>query len=233
MELFQQQLAPSASLKIAGGLLVLVSLPFLHVLGGTQLILLAAATAVSVHVYRAPESVVVAGPLFILAVNVFFPSAARFDPSNTVPAWEMRYWAVGLLLITGAALLRLRSQAWRKLPRSLKFFLIAALAASVFGAARGNDISYVARQLFGSVLLVAYFAFAQHFSNEDNFCQSMRTYALPCVTAFVLYYAWVFPERGLHKELTNLPTQTCILAILFAGQGGRRSRLVSAVMMIP
>jgi len=233
MDFVEQRLAPSDSFRIAAGLLGIAALPLIIAVGGMPIVLLVVAVGFAFRVYQNPKDLIVAGPLFVLAANVFLPSAARLDATNTDPAWEMRYWAAGLLLITIAPLPKLGWKVWAQAPRSLQCFLSVALAASLYGAARGNDLSYVLRQLFGSVLLGAYFILAQRFGGENEFCRTVRNYAVPCIGVFILYYAWVFREYGIHKEITSLPTQCGMLAILFAARGGWKWRAASCVMMLP
>ena len=233
MQVFAQQLSPGDSLKIAAALLAVCTLPCISAMGGMGVVVVFLALWLSVHVYWAPETSIVVGPLFLFGVNVFYPSAARWDATNTDPASEMRYWAAGLLVITLAALWKLRRSVMRYFPTSLRCFLLVAIAASVFGALTGNELSYVARQLFGSLLLGAYFAFGQQFGDEDRFLCKMRDYAVPCVVALVIYYAWIFPQEGIHKEITSLPTQSAVLAILFAAQEGWKWRSAAVLMMMP
>src|SRR3954453_1097779 len=233
MQVFAQQLSPSDSLKIAAALLAACTVAWISTIGGMGVVVVILALWLSVHVYCTPAASIVISPLFLLAVNVFYPSAARWDATNTDPASEMRYWAAGLLVITLTALWRLRHSVLRFIPTSLRCFLLVAIAASFFGAIVGNALSYVARQLFGSLLLGVYFAFGQQFSDEDTFLCKMRDYAVPCVVAFLIYYAWIFPQEGIHKEITSLPTQSGILAILFAARGGWKWWSAAVLMMMP
>ena len=185
-------------------------------------LLLVFAAIIAVRVYQHPQEAIVAGPMFLLATNVFFPSVARFDANNGTEPWEMYYWASGILLITLAALMKLDPAAMSRLPRSLLAFLLVSVAASVYGIARGNGSSYVFRQWFGSLLFGAYFLLATKYGGEEYFLRKMRAYAVPCMLAFVVYYIAVFSQYGVHKEITTLGTQGGILATLFAAKAGWR-----------
>jgi hypothetical protein len=201
-------------------------------LGGMPWLLLALAGVLAARVYQHPKEVVVAGPAFLLAANVFFPSAARFDANNGIEPREMYYWASGILLITLASLLRLKLTTVLQLPRSLLSFLAVSVAAFGYGIARGNEPSYVFRQWFGSLLFGAYFLLATSYGNEEHFLQKMRAYAVPCVLAFVAYYAAVFHEYGVHKEITTIGTQGGILATLFAARTGWRWWSAAAIVAL-
>jgi hypothetical protein len=195
-------------------------------------VLLVFACILAVRVYRHPKEAIVSGPMFLLAVNVFFPSVARFDAGNTTEPWEMYYWATGILLITLAALLKLKPAATLQLPKSLLIFLLISVVASIYGIARGNGPSYIFRQWFGSLLFGAYFLLATHYGNEEYFLRKMRAYAVPCMLAFVVYYIAVFDQHGVHKEITTLGTQGGILATLFAAKTGWRWWISAAVVAL-
>jgi hypothetical protein len=228
------RLAAADAAKIAAGLTVILVLPMVSFWGGMPALLTVFASALALHVYRVPGSVIFVGPLFLLAADVFLPSAARFDSNNLAEPWEMYYWAAGILLITLAPLPKLGWKAWTQCPRSLQAFALVAVGASVYGYAHGISPNYVLRQLFGSLLLVAYFIFAQQYGDEETFLRKTLTYGVPCALAFMIYYAWVFPERGIHKEITSVGTQCAILGILFAARGsGRRWAAAATMFVVP
>jgi hypothetical protein len=219
-ELAQNRLAPADAFAVAGILSGIICVLVAALLGGMPILSLTFAAILAVRVYQFPQDAVVAGPIFLLAANVFFPSVARFDAGNATEPWEMYYWASGILLITPAALLKLRPGALRPLPKSLLIFLLVSAAASGYGLARGNAPSYVFRQWFGTLLFGAYFLLAANYGDEDYFLRKMRAYAVPCMLAFVVYYAAIFGERGMHKEITTLGTQGAMLATLFVAKKG-------------
>ncbi|HEV7522903.1 MAG TPA: hypothetical protein VGP89_17510 [Candidatus Angelobacter sp.] len=195
-------------------------------------LLLVLAVTLAVRVHQHPKEIIVTGPAFLLAANIFFPSAARFDAGNTTEPWEMYYWACGILLITLAALLKLKPAALRRMPKSLLVFLLVSVAASLYGFERGNELSYVIRQWLGILLFGSYFLLATNYGNEEYFLRKMRSYAVPCMLAFVLYYIAMFSRYGVHKEITTIGTQGGILATLFAAQAGWRWWSSAAILAL-
>lgn len=224
------RLAPADAAGIAAVLSAIVVLPLVSFWGGMPILLSGFAAGLALYVYHAPSSVVFVGPLYLLAADVFLPSAARFDSNNLAEPWEMYYWAAGILLITLAPLPKLGWKAWTQCPRSLQAFTLAALGASLYGYAHGIGANYVLRQLFGSVLLVAYFVFACQYGDQEMFLRKTLTYGVPCGLAFMVYYGWAFHEYGIHKEITSVGTQCAILGILFAASGGWRRWLAAGIM---
>ena len=200
------------------------------VCGGLPVLLLLLALVIAVRAYQWPQSAVASGPLFLLACNVFLPSSARiFGVTET---WQLYFWAVGIFLITAAALLGGGYRTLFRLPRSMVAFLLVALVASAYGFARGNESSYVMRQLFGALLLGAYFGLASQARDDEHFYRTLRVYGCVCAIAYVVYYASVFSEYGIHREMGTLGTQGVILAILFAGRGGWRWWAAAGLMLM-
>jgi len=175
--------------------------------GGMQILIMGLAVALAVLVWARPKEAASTAVLFLMACNVLFPTVSRFDWTwRYYQPWEMAYWAAGLLIITLAAVARIGiSDLWR-IPVSVKAFLAVALIATLVGFARGNAVSFVARQLYGSLLLVAYFAIAFRIGDEDLFLRRLRTFGLVCAAGFFVYYAATFGELGFHKEITALAT---------------------------
>jgi hypothetical protein len=231
-ELAQDRLAPADALNLAGILAGIICVFAATLVRGMPAVVLVFATVLAVRVYQHPSEVVVAGPMFLLAVDIFFPSAARFDASNTIEPWEMYYWASGILLITLAAIGKLKPATVSRLPKSLLAFLLVSLAASVYGFARGNEASYVLRQWLGTLLFGAYFLLATNYGKEEYFLRKMRAYAVPCMLAFAVYYVLIFSEYGMHKEITTVGTQGGILATLFAARTGWRWWSSAAIMAL-
>jgi hypothetical protein len=231
-ELAQNRLAPADAFAVAGILSAIICVVGATLLGGIPALSLIFAAVLALRVYQYPKDVVVAGPIFLLAANVFFPSVARFDGGNETEPWEMYYWAGGILLITLAALPKLAPRAALRLPKSLLAFLSVSLASSVYGLARGNVPSYVIRQWFGTLLFGAYFLLAVNYGDEEYFLRKMRTYAVPCMLAFVVYYVAIFSEYGMHKEITSLSTQGGILATLFVAKIGWRWWSSAAILAL-
>lgn len=230
MEQTQPRLAPADAFRYAAALSVLPAVAAAALGGGMPALILVVALGVTVQVYKHPEHAVIAGPVFLMACNVFLPASARFDYRDEI--WQEYFWATGILFITLAAAIRTGWAAALELPRPLMAFLAVAGAASVYGLFRGNGPSFVLRQLFGLLLFVTYFALARHYGDETFFLKQTRAYGVPCVLAFVVYYVWVFGEYGLHKEISSLGTQASGLAILYAAGVGWKWRGATAAMLL-
>lgn len=210
-------LAFSLSILSVGGVLTLF--------GGMKLFVLALAVLLAVVVFQHPKEAIWAGIIYILACQVIFPSAARFDIFGTTPIWEMYYWASGLLIVTLAAILRLGPRSLLRIPISAKAFLLAAIAAGAAGFVKGNAPSHILAQFFGSLLLVLYFAIGLRVADERLFLRRMHTSGLLCAAGFFVYYAAVFSEYGLHKEMTSIGTLEGVIAILCVVTGLVEKRL--------
>ena len=193
-------------------------------------LLMALTLALAIRVYRCPKDSIVAGPLFLLAADVLLPPSSRID--NVSPNPELYLYAAGILLITLAALAGLSFRVACRLPASLWGLLGAAIGASVFGYLHGNESSYVLRQLYGTLLLVAYFVLARQCGNEGTFLQKAKKYGVLCALAFFVYYASVFNEYGFHKEVTVVGMQAGILSILFAARAGWRWKLAQELCFL-
>jgi len=228
----QPRLAPIDAIRYCAILFAIISTAIAGTFGGLPFLLMALAALLTVRVYCHSEEAIVAGPMFLVAANVFLPSSARFGPDAPHPT-EIIYWAAGSLPITLAGISKTGLKPFYKLPRSLQAFAAVAIIASAFGLLRGNDPSYVVRQLYGSLLFATYFALALTSGSEKDFARGLKTYGIPCVLAFVVYYIAVFNEFGLHREITTLGTQTIMLAIFFAIHKHRGYRAAAVLMLVP
>jgi hypothetical protein len=206
------------------GLLSLV--PIAALVGGMAFLMMVLAGALAMRVWLRPEEATSAGVLFLFGCNVLLPSSTRYDWSwQDYKPSEMYYWAAGLLVITLAATARIGIRVLSRVPAPVKAFVLVAIAATAVGFAKGNAPSYVVRQLYGSLLLVAYFAIAFHVGNEELFLRRMRTFGLLCAAGFFVYYAAEFGEYGFHKEMTSLGTLEGAAAILCFAKGLTEKRL--------
>jgi hypothetical protein len=186
-------------------------------------LVIAVAVWIAVLVFQNPKEAISAGILFIIACNVLLPSSSRFDVSQD--AWELYYWATGLLIVTFAAALRLGPRTLMRVPASVKVFFLVASAAALVGFSNGNSPSYVIRQFYGSLLLVLYFAMAYRAGDERLFLRRLRTFGVLCAAGFFVYYAAIFSQYGFHKEITTLATLEGVVAILCVVTGLVERRL--------
>jgi hypothetical protein len=225
--------AGSLALSFWIGLLSLV--PIAALTGSMAFLMMVLACCLAARVWFHPQEATSAGILFLIACNVFFPSSARYDWSWRDFGGEMYYWAAGVLVITLAAVIRIGIRSLLRVPHSVKAIALVAVVSTAVGFAHGNAPSYVIRQLYGSLLLVTYFAIAFRDSDEELFLRRLRTFGLLCAAGFFVYYAAEFSEYGFHKEITSLGTLEGSLAILCFAKGLTEKRLgwmVSAVLLL-
>jgi disulfide bond formation protein DsbB len=204
--------------------------------GGMQILIMGLAAGLAVLVWARPKEATSVAVLFLIACNILLPSTSRYEWTwRYYQPWEMRYWAAGLLTITLAAVSRIGIRVLWRIPASVKAFLAVAFVATLVGFARGNAPSFVIRQLYGSLLLVAYFAIAYHMGDEELFLRRLRTFGLLCAAGFFVYYAATFSELGFHKEITALGTLEGAAGILCFIKGlteKRRGWMVSALVLL-
>jgi hypothetical protein len=202
---------------------VLSLLPIAAIFGGMIYLLMALAVILAIIVYKHPQESAGAGMLYLFACNVVLPHSARFD--GITQPWEMYYWAIGLLIITSAAVARLGLGRLRAIPRSAKVFLWVASAAAIYGVTHGAAFSYVVRQFFGVLLLIIYFAIALHTGDEELLLRRIRTFGVLSAFCFFAYYIAVFGKYGFHKEIGFNGTQAGLLAIVLFIAGAERRKL--------
>src|SRR3974390_3730990 len=126
------------------------------VAGGMKYVIIALAFLIARWFNKKPNEGIAAGTVFLIACNLVFPPASRFDLA-TEP-WEMRYWASGLLIITVGAGAGIGVRNLLRFPAAAKVFLLVAVAAATMGLSKGGSLSYVGRQLYGSTFLFGFLA---------------------------------------------------------------------------
>ncbi len=200
--------------------LLLVALIF----GGMGYLIIALAFGLAVMVWVRPQEAPAAGMLYLFACSVLFPPSGRFEIIPDSPE-EMRYWAVGLLIITASAVARLGLRRVFAVPFPAKVFLAAAFAAAVYGQAHGAATSYVLRQFYGVLLLIIYLGIALNAGNEELLLRRIKTFGVLCAVTTLVYYIAVFGKYGFHKETGFHGAQASLLAILLfmAGMERRKS----------
>lgn len=211
------QLDPAVSARVslflAGG--IVVSLAGLF--GGMQYVILCLALGLGASIIRRPAEAIPAGWLFMALTMTLLPATARFhylDPATEGIDWQQYYWAAGSLVIVLAALYGVGFSRLMRAPAFCKAFALVSIVSAVFGLFRGNDTSYVIRQLYGSILFVLYFAIANSVGDEELLFRRLKTFGPLVAFTFFVYYASVFYEWGFHKEDTSLPIQLGMLAAL-------------------
>jgi len=198
-------------------------LPLAALFGGMAILIMILAVAMAVFVWARPHEAVTTGMLYLFACSVVLPSSARMDGLGNDNS-EMSYWAVGLLIITAAAVARIGLRRVVAVPLSVKVFLTVAFASAVYGEMHGAAMSYVLRQLYGVLLLIVYFGIAFHAGNEELLLRRIRTIGVVCAFCFFVYYVAVFGEYGFHKEMNVSGSQACLLAIILFITGAERKR---------
>jgi hypothetical protein len=101
-----------------------------------------------------------AGVLSLFAAGIVVPWAERFR--QHVSGSQMYCWAVGVLITTLAAAMRLGLRRVFSVLRSAEVFLGVALAWAVHAEAQGAATSCVLRHFYGILLLIAYLGVALH-----------------------------------------------------------------------
>jgi hypothetical protein len=203
--------------------------------GAMALLMMALAAGLAVIVWFRPREAPGAGVLFLFAASVLLPSNARLDFFSQSGAWEMYYWAAGLLVITVAAVARLGVKQVFTIPTSAKAFLAVALLAALFGLKQGAALSYVLRQFYGVLLMVVYFGIALHVGSQSLFIRRIQTFGTLCALMFVVYFVAVFADYGFHREMTTVGTEASLLAtvLFFAGlQQKRYSYVLGAATLL-
>jgi len=222
------------SLLVAGAIVVALA----GILGGMQYIIIALALGLAILVARKPKEAVPAGWLFMLAAMTLLPVTARLhylDIQTEGIDWQQYIWAVGSLIVVSAALYRVGISSLIRAPAPLKAFLLVAIASSVFGFSRGNEVSYVIRQLYGSILFVFYFVIARAAGDEELLFRRLKTIVPLVVFALFVYYVSVFSRFGFHKEDTSLTSQLGLVATFLFVKGvieRRSSWLVPSVVIL-
>ncbi len=202
--------------------------------GGMQYFVIALALGLAVIVWMRPQEAAGAGMLYLFACHVIFPSAVRFG-TLAGSAWEMYYWAAGLLIITAAAVARLGLRRVLTVPLSAKVFLAVAFAAAVYGETRGAATSYVFRQFYGVLLLIVYLGIALHAGEEELLLRRIRTFGVLIAFCCFAYYIAVFRVYGFHKEIGFNGAQAALLAIVLFVAGlerGRFSWVLGAIALL-
>jgi O-antigen ligase len=202
--------------------------------GGMASVILVLAAGLGVYVWMRPEEGPGAALLFLFAAQILLPIPARFNTWSTDMS-PMYYWAAGALIITLAAVLRLGLRRVFAVPLSAIVFLSVALASAVYAETQGAATSYVVRQFYGALLLVAYLGIALHAGDEPLLSRRARTFGVLCALCFVVYYVAVFGEYGFHRETGTHGAQASMFAILLVIAGlNARKRLwvLSALLML-
>lgn len=208
-------------------------LPTAALFGGMEFLLLVLAVGLALIVWVRPQEAPGAGMLFLFAAGILLPYGARFDVDGDI--WQMYYWAAGLLIITVSAVLRLGIGRVWQIPLSAKVFLLVALTAACYGITHQESASYVLRQLYGVVLLIAYLAIGICAGNQELLLKRIRTFGVLCALCFFVYYAAVFSEYGFHKEMGFNGTQASLLAafLFLCGLERRKRRwMIEAIVIL-
>jgi hypothetical protein len=213
---------PGDSAKISLILAGIIVIALAGFLGGMQYLIVILALGLSILILQKPQEALPAGWLFMLAAMTLLPVTGRFhyiDAQTEGIDWQQYFWAAGSLIVVIAALYKVGVSRVLQAPAFCQAFLVVALISGIFGFSRGNNVSYVARQLYGSILFAVYFVIAWAIGDERLLFRRLRTYGVLIAFAFIVYYISVFAEWGFHKEDTSLPIQMGMVAALFFAKG--------------
>jgi len=208
-------------------------LPVAVLFGEMLPLLMALAVILAAIAYRRPQEAAAVGVLYLFACNILLPHSARFD--GVTEPWEMYYWAIGLLIVTAGGVAGVGLRRVLAVPLSARVFLLAALAAALYGLTHGASLSYASRQLYGILLLIVYLGIALHSGDEELLLRRIRTFGSILAFCFLVYYIAVFHQYGFHKEVGFNGTEACLLAIVIFIPGVLRKKLswiLSAVALL-
>lgn len=204
--------------------LVMISiLPAVALFGGMTVFVMALAAGLAAIVWKQPQEAPAAGVLFLLAAGTLLPYGGRFDA--TTFGTEMYSWAAGLLMITLAAMGRIGMRAtFKALPISARALLAVATAAAVYGWIHKAPLSYVLRQYYGVVLLLAYLGIALRTGKIELLLRRIASFGSFIVACFFVYYIWMFSTYGFHKETGSINSEAVLLAIVLVVAGVERGK---------
>lgn len=214
-------------------MIVLTLLPAAVLLDGMAYLMIGVAAGVSVMVWERPQEAPGAGMLYLFACNIVYPSSARFD--GIARSSELVFWALGLLMITVTALVRVGVRRVFTIPVSAKIFLATAFIAAVYGLTHGAEISYVVRQFYGVLLLVVYLGISLHAGDLWLLVRRIQLFGVLCALLFYVYFLALFSDRGFHREQTTMGSQAAMMAILLLLLGWayqKRSWIQAAAALI-
>jgi len=210
--------------RLALTLGMVLFVPIAALAGGMPLLVMALALGLAVCVWRDPAEAPGAGMLFLFAAQILLPSSARIYSESTDIS-QMYIWAVGLLIITLAAIIRIGPHRVFDIPLSAQTFLVVALGSAIYAATHGAEISYVLRQFYGILLLIAYLGIGLREGNEELVLSRSRFFGVFCALCFIVYYLAIFGEYGFHKEMGTSGAQASVLAILLVIAGIRARKM--------
>jgi hypothetical protein len=153
-------------------------------------------------------------PSFIMLAGLVCPPEGFVLGAGYSP--ELGYWAVGVAVLFVPMLVRylqppkrpqFQSPSGEKLspPRSFYAFVIISIIATVVGLAHGYPLLNVAKQLFGCVLLCAYFLFVLRFApTQEDMEHIIRRLCYVAVVCSVVYLAMALSLVAVENFSTHL-----------------------------
>lgn len=206
-----------ALLWLASCLVLIPLFGAVFALGGVEAGTILLALLIGVLAIRKPRSALWASTAFMIYLFVFFQKTPMAGPE--LPS-EFYYWGAGLAIITlglFVASLRMYRGRWRRtktshqirFDRAVFSILLVVLVASAYGLARGNNLSTVARQLFGCLLLPIYYVLGRSFfRTAEDVGRWLRcvTWAVVAGAAwYVIKLGWTtFSENAYYSEQSPL-----------------------------
>jgi O-antigen ligase len=233
----------------AGLLLAGILLAGALVLGGVEAATIMLAMQIGVLALSRPRSALWMSVAFLVYACVFY---IRWTPIATVKESGYVGTAVGLATIAmglgvswlSAARRRLavrKNAVVRRFDKAMYAMFGVSLIASVYGMARGNEWSLVARQLFGCLLLLGYYLLARTFFRSAEDIRRWLTWASVAVTAGAAWYTvkltlLSFSEGAYSREQSPLTFFAgAIGALLFVkllSEQQWKKRIVMAVSLL-
>jgi hypothetical protein len=185
----------------------------------------------ALYVFFHPRDGLWISPGFLLTASLFSPPQGFVEGVGYSP--ELTYWAVGVCILFIPMLIRYLQAIMNGKPdvlltgkglRGFYAFAAISLIAAVVGIWHGYSGQNVAKQFFGTVLLLAYFLFALRFAaTRDVIEQTMRQVVRVAVLASIVYIA-------LYFSLISIRNFSSHLSVVLAYDGGLFVFLVPQIL---
>jgi len=218
-------------------------------LGGAQAATVVLAMLIGVLALSRPRSALWMSVAFLIYACIFY---IRWTPDASVEETGYVGTAVGLAMITVGLGVAWLGESGRRLAvrnnavvgrfhKAMCAMLAASVIATVYGMARGNEWSLIARQLFGCLLLPGYYLFAWTFFRSTEDIRRWLNWASVAVTVgaawFTIKLASLSLSEGAYtREQSPLTFFAgaigALLFVEFLCERERKKRTLKAVSLL-
>ena len=167
------------------------------------------------YVFAHPQEGLWVSPGFILTASLISPPEGFVEGVGYSP--ELAYWAIGICVLFTAMLSRhlqaligarktgLVQTAGLIAPRGFYVFAAVSVVAAAVGVVHGYSLQNVVKQLFGLVLLFAYFIFALRFApRRQDMEHVLNRVVCLAVASSVIYTAFYFSVLSVRNFSDHL-----------------------------